>query len=45
MRLDRKIDEIKLLKKRTRTLEKAIILFNSSKFKETIEYLLKIEAI
>ncbi|TNV86137.1 hypothetical protein FGO68_gene12617 [Halteria grandinella] len=45
LRLDRKIDEIKLLKKRTKTLEKAIILFNNAKYKETIEYLLKIEAI
>lgn len=44
-RFEKKIDEIKLLKKRTKAFEKAIILFNSGKFKETIDYLISIEAI
>lgn len=35
-RFERKIDEIKSIKKRTRTIEKAIILFNSGKLKETV---------
>ena len=34
-----------MVKKHTRALEKAIILFNSGKVKETIEYLKKIEVI
>lgn len=45
MRFEKKIDEIKLLKKRTKAFEKAIILFNSGKIKETIDYLMKIEVI
>jgi hypothetical protein len=44
-RFDRRLDALKLLKKRAKVLEKAIILFNSTKFQETIDYLKSIEAI
>jgi hypothetical protein len=33
------------MKKRAQIIEKAIILFNSSKFMESIDYLIKIEAL
>ena len=44
-KFETKLESIKLLKKRTKDLEKAIIMFNSGKVKDTIDYLIKIEAI
>jgi hypothetical protein len=44
-KIDKKIDEIRLLKKRATIIEKAVILFNSGKFAETIDYLISIEAL
>lgn len=42
---NRKVEEIKLLKKWTKKFEKAIILFNSGKVQEMIEYMASVEAI
>jgi len=44
-KLDNKLDEIRLLKKKTRNVEKAIILFNNSRILETLKFLIKIEAV
>jgi hypothetical protein len=44
-KIENKFEEIRLMKKRAQIIEKAIILFNSGKFIESIDYLIKIEAL
>ena len=44
-KIENKFEEIRLMKKRAQIIEKAIILFNSGKFMESIDYLIKIEAL
>ena len=44
-RVENKFEEIRLMKKSAQIVEKAIILFNSGKFVEAIDYLIKIEAL
>jgi hypothetical protein len=44
-RLENRIEEIRVMKKKAQISEKAVILFNSGKFLEAIEYLIKIEAL
>lgn len=41
-RIDSKLDEIKFIRKRTKQIEKAIILFNSSKSNEVVDYLIEL---
>ncbi len=44
-RIENRFEEIRVMKKRAQIIEKAIILFNSGKFLEAIDYLIKIEAL
>ena len=43
--LDSKLDEIRILKKKTKNVEKAIILFNNSRITETIKFLINVGVI